>query len=101
MVNLIKLIINDIKGYNYYLKDKNDRMYESNIEFYDLETLPQKNDVIYMDKMLLHKINDKMVSFGPLDGKYGKNITSENDEDIIILETENQSKKKYLKRYYG
>ena len=45
------------------------------------------------------KINNNIVSFGKLDGIYGRKIKDENDEDIIGVSI--KDKVIYLKRYYG
>ena len=94
-----KLIIENIDGYNYILKDTNNKSYNINIEFYDIDVLPKVGDIIYINNKLLNKINNNVVSFGKLDGIYGRTITDENDEDIIGLSI--QDKIIYLKRYYG
>ncbi len=96
---MIKLIIENIDGYNYILKDSNNKSYNINIEFYDVDVLPKVGDIIYINNKLLNKINNNVVSFGKLDGIYGRTITDENDEDIISLSI--QDKIIYLKRYYG
>ncbi len=96
---MIKLIIENIDGYNYILKDSNNKSYNINIEFYDVDVLPKVGDIIYINNKLLNKINNNVVSFGKLDGIYGRTITDENDEDVIGLSI--QDKIIYLKRYYG
>ena len=96
---MIKLIIENIDGYNYILKDSNNKSYNINIEFYDIDVLPKVGDIIYINNKLLNKINNNVVSFGKLDGIYGRTITDENDEDVIGLSI--QDKIIYLKRYYG
>ena len=42
-----KLIIENIDGYNYILKDTNNKSYNINIEFYDIDVLPKVGDIIY------------------------------------------------------
>ena len=96
---MIKLIIENIDGYNYTLKDNDNNIYNINIEFYDVDVLPKVGDIIYINNKLLNKINNNIVSFGKLDGIYGRTITDENDEDVIGLSI--QDKIIYLKRYYG
>ncbi len=96
---MLKLIVKKIDNYNYHLQDKFNRKYNLNIEFYNLKNSIKINDYIYMNEKLIRKINNQAVSFGPLDGNYGKNIESSDDEDIIMLVTDN--KKIYLKRFYG
>ena len=96
---MIKLIIESIDGYNYILKDSNNESYNINIEFYDIDVLPKVGDKIYINNKLLNKINNNVVSFGKLDGIYGRKITDENDEDVIGISI--HDKVIYLKRYYG
>lgn len=96
---MIKLKINNIENkYQYTLEDLNKNTYHRTIEFYDLEQNPEPNDTIYMDESLL-KEPQPVLSFGPLDGIYGRTIESQNDPDLLILETKNT--KQYLKRFYG
>ena len=80
-----KLIIENIDGYNYILKDTNNKSYNINIEFYDIDVLPKVGDIIYINNKLLNKINNNVVSFGKLDGIYGRKITDENDEDMEYM----------------
>ena len=94
-----KLIIESIEGYNYILKDSDNKVYKLNIEFYDIEDNPSIGDYLYINQKLLNKINNTMVSFGKLDGIYGREIKDENDEDIIGASI--KDKVTYLKRYYG
>lgn len=92
-----KLIIEDIKGYNYYLKNIDNRTYILNIEFYDLNSKPQQGDYLYINEEVLEE--QVPLSFGPLDGIYGRDIKSEDDKDLLVLVINN--KKIFLKRYYG
>ena len=94
-----KLIIESIDGYNYILRESNNKSYNINIEFYDIDVLPKEGDIIYINNKLLNKINNNVVSFGKLDGIYGRKITDENDEDVIGISI--HDKVIYLKRYYG
>ena len=96
---MIKLIIKNIDGYNYILKDSNNKSYNINIEFYDIDVLPKVGDIIYINNKLLNKINNNIASFGKLDGIYGRTIIDENDEDVIGVSI--HDKVIYLKRYYG
>ncbi len=95
---MIKLIIEDIVDYDYFLKDKEDNKYRFNIQFYDLDTKPKVGDSLFVHEKLLDDVNC-VFSFGPIDGKYGKDIISSNDIDIVVLVIDD--KKIYLKRYYG
>ena len=94
---MIKLRVDKVDGYNYFLKDDKDFEYILNIEFYDLEYKPKCNDYIFIDKKILRENNS--FNFGLLDSVYGKKINSSDDPDILILVTEN--KKFYMKRIYG
>lgn len=94
---MIKLIIDKIDGYDYYLKEDTGLIHKLNIEFYDLINKPKVNDNIFISEELLNEYD--VLSFGPLDGKYGKEIKDNDDTDLIILVT--NSDKIYLKRYYG
>lgn len=94
-----KMIIKEIDGYNYILKNSKEKEYKINIEFYGIENKPKINDVIYINEKMLYEIDNKIVSFGPIDEEYGKNINSNYGEDIICLVIKN--KKIYLKRFYG
>ena len=96
---MIKVIITEIDGYNYTLKDNKEKSYKINIEFYGLYSNPTINDVIYINEKLLQEIENKPVSFGPLDEKYGKTINYNNNTDIICITTKEGNI--YLKRFYG
>ena len=96
---MIKLIIENIEGYNYTLKDNDNNRYKINIEFYDIDELPKIGNAIYINNKLLNKINNNVASFGKLDGVYGRKIMDENDEDVIGVSI--HDKVIYLKRYYG
>lgn len=95
---MIKVKIEKIDGYNYYLRDENNKSYKLNIEFYDLIEKPMVNDEFYIHEQLLQE-TPTMFSFGPLSGKYGREIESPDDDDLLILIMNDE--KKYLKRYYG
>ena len=96
---MVRLIIKSILNYNYVLVDNNDRKYNVNIEFYGLQELPVVGDYLYVDETMLNEINNNMVSFGPIDGKYGKDVISIDDSEVICLVHGNNSV--YLKRFYG
>ena len=91
-----KLVINKIDNYNYELQDKDDNIYNINMEFYDLEKTVQVGDVLYMDEDLL---KEKILNFGSLNNECGKVITDSSDKDIIVLVINNE--KNYIKRIYG
>ena len=54
-----------------------------------------KNDILVMNDKLL---KEKTLYFGNLDEKSGRNITSLDDEDLIIVR---KNKDYYQKRLYG
>ena len=92
---MIKLLINKIDGYNYYLNDVNlDDSYVINIEFYGDK--PAVNDYLYLSYPLT---KEKILNIGPLTSECGNDILSEDDDDFVILEHE--GKITYLKRIYG
>jgi len=92
-----KITIDKIEKYNHYLHDENGKKYILNIEFYDVKESVKEGDYFYTNESNL--INHAVLSFGPINGKYGKEITSTNDKDLLILVSNN--KRIYLKRYYG
>ena len=93
-----KLVVDKIVDYNYFLRDKDEKIYNLNIEFYDLESSVETGDYIYINEELLKEENVSF-SFGPLSGEYGRKLTSSSDKDIVVLISNNE--KLYLKRYYG
>ncbi len=90
-----KLIIKNIDGFNYLLED-NGKLYNINIEFYDIQEKPKINDSIFINEELL---KEKILNFGSLNGKYGKSLDNISEKEIIVLNINN--KNIYLKRYYG
>lgn len=91
-----KLKIKKIDKYQYELKDINNKIYHFNIEFYNLEKKPKINDYIYMNEKILQE-NYSILNFDKLDSQYGREIKTE--EDVIVLLIDNE--KIYLKRIYG
>ena len=73
----------------------NEKFFE--VEF-DLDKDPKVGDVLYVNEKLLDS-SSYLFSFGPLVSKFGKNMTSTKDPDLIVLAMGDE--KKYLKRYYG
>ena len=51
-----KVVIKDIKDYNYTLVDNEDNEYIKNIEFYS-NYKPMVNDIIYLDEKILDEVN--------------------------------------------
>ena len=92
---MIKLLINKIDGYNYYLSDviSNDS-YIINIEFYGNK--PAVNDYLYLNYPLT---KEKILNIGPLTSECGNEVLSEDDDDFVKLE--HDDKIIYLKRIYG
>ena len=95
---MMRLIIESIEKNNYSLRDKDNNLYKFHILFYNIDKKPQVGDNIFMHKKLINTPN-KILSFGPLNSKYGKNILSADDPDFIILIINNEQFN--LKRYYG
>lgn len=90
-----KLIIKNIKNSIYTLYDGyNDNNY--NFEFYGVN--PQKGDILYINETLLNCLHE-LLAFGPIDGKYGRQINEVTDPDILVLKQNDTLI--YLKRYYG
>jgi len=92
-----KLVITNIDGYLYTVIFNN-KEYKVNIEFYGLEISPN-DTLIVSDKIFNTMTNDKVISFGLLDSKYGKGKEKLEDTDIIILQT--TEKTIYLKQFFG
>ena len=95
---MVKLIIEKIDGFKYYLRDNSNNVYQLNLEFYDISRNPHTGEYIFMDSSLLKEKNSALC-FGPILGKYGRNIENENNPDIMVLVIDNS--KIFLKRYYG
>ena len=97
-----KLKIINKDNYLYTLEDKEKNKYELNIEFQDIDTIPNIDDHIYISEKLLnnnYNEDNNIYTFGKLDSKYGKTIETENNPDVIRIDTKGQSI--YLKRLYG
>ena len=90
-----KMIIKNINSFIYTLDDgvKN---YNAKMEFFNVE--PLIGDTLYVHDNLLKSFNE-LLSFGPIDGIYGRNIEDSTDPDILVLNQD--SKRIYLKRYDG
>ena len=96
-----KLEIKEIKGTNYTLREK-DKIYNINLEFYDIEEQLKSKDYIYISEKLLDRNYieyDTYYRFGKLDSEYGREIREDKEEEIIILTIED--KNIYLKRIFG
>lgn len=97
---MIKLTIKNIEKYRYTLEDDSKNIYISNIEFYNLSKNLEINDLIYINNALLPELSNQLLCFGSLDEKYGRNITRNDDKDLLVIEYQNKEKC-YLKRLYG
>ena len=95
-----KFTIKNIDNYNYRLIDKDNKIYEVNLEFLG-NYYPQVNDTIYMDAKLLNE--HVPLIFGPLEDIYGHSIEKiiTNHEDSEIINIKNDKINIYLKRFYG
>ena len=92
---MIKLLVKKIDGFNYYLCDVNSKdSYIINIEFYSDK--PVVGDYLYLSYPL---IKETVLNIGHLTSAYGKDISFDDDDDLVKLEHEN--KIIYLKRLYG
>ncbi len=99
---MIRLKIEDVENNEYRLKDIEDNNYDINIEFYDIEKLPQANDYINISAELLntnYKEYSRYLVFGGMDNICGRKDISLGDIDVIKVEVED--KEIYLKRLYG
>ena len=91
---MIKLLVKQIDGFNYYLCDVNSKdSYIINIEFYSEK--PVVGDYLYLSHPL---VKENILNIGPLTSEYGKKITEE-DDDLVKLEHDGNII--YLKRLYG
>ena len=93
-----KLEINKIGKYEYELKDSDHKIYHFSMEFYDTEKQPKTGDFIFMSEKLLRD-DYAVLNFGSLGSKYGRNIETADDDDLIVLLVDDE--KIYLKRVYG
>ena len=94
-----KLEINKVNGYMYELIDKNsNKVYNFNIEFYNLKKYPKKKDILFVQEELLQR-NYQILSFDSLGSKFGRKIILAEDKDLAILKIDNE--KIYLQRVYG
>lgn len=95
---MIKLVIDSINGYIYGFKDKNNKVYQYNIQFYDLDVIPEIGDAIFVNEGFL-ELENTMLSYGAMDGEYGRDITRATDDDLLVLLVNGENI--YLKRFYG
>ena len=86
-----KVVIKDIKGYDYTLVDNEDNTYIKNIEFYS-DYKPMVNDIIYISEKILEEVN--LYSFD-----YIYDTKNVNLEDMIKVVHED--KEYYFQRRFG
>ncbi len=97
---LKKLEIIGVDNYLYTLKDEQNKTYQIQFEFYDLETMPNIGDYITMPKELLDEnyIDYSIFyAFGDVNCSGRKNPSPQE----IIYVTNNKNQTKTLKRLYG
>ncbi len=90
---MIKLYVEKIDNYNYYLKDDKNNNYLLNIELYNTIEKIEISDIIYIDGSLLN-INI------PLSFELLNNTNTKVDKKEIMIIKKN-NKILYLKRIYG
>lgn len=88
--NMVKLYVDNISDYEYYLRDDRGNRYILNIELYNTMEKIEISDIIYIDGSLL-KINIPL-SFELLD-------SNSDEKEILIINK--KDKMVYLKRVYG
>ena len=88
--NMVKLYVDNISDYEYYLRDDKSNRYILNIELYNTMEKIEISDIIYIDGSLL-KINIPL-SFELLD-------SNSDEKEILIINK--KDKMVYLKRVYG
>ena len=93
-----KLMIAKKDNYEYVLKDTDNKEYQFNIEFYNVERLPEVGDYLFMSEKMLQE-NNFVLSFDVLESEYGRKIENADDDDIVVLMINEE--KIYLKRVYG
>ena len=88
---MIKLLMKSKDEYCNYVFENNNKTYELNINFMDIE-LPVVGDYIYMpENVLKEKVS---LNYGLIDS-----IDNLNEDELVLLV--NNNKKVYLQRYYG
>ena len=92
-----KVKILKIDNYIYTLIDDDNNKYNLNFEFIDLNKNISVNDDMYINEELLNE--KEFYTFGVLSSEFGKEIESELDDDILIIES--KEGRVYLKRLYG
>lgn len=93
-----KFTITNIDNYKYTLSDDKDNTFKLNLEFLDIDYSLQVNDILYLSNTIVNN-SKSFYTFGPLNSKYGKTLSPENADDILIID--NHESKIYVKRLYG
>ena len=99
---MVRLIIKNKEKNKYLLKDENNNSYILNLQFFDIEKEPKRNDYINISAELLNKQYreyTEYLSFGSLKNFCGREKISLND--IYVIKIEIEGKAIYLKRLYG
>ncbi len=97
-----KLIAIKKDGMNYTLKMQDGNKIELALEFFCEEKF-EENDALFLNANLINQNSNKyspFYTFGKIDSKFGKNISSQDDKDFAKLEKQN-GKTIMLKRIYG
>ena len=93
-----KLLITNIQNFTYEVEDHLKNSYHLTLSFQNANYNPQINDILYLSETTF-KDKDMLLTFGPLYSIYGKDLTADNYDDILIID--NQKERIYLQRYYG
>ncbi len=93
-----KLMIVKKDNYEYTLKDTDNKEYQFNMEFYNVEKDPEVGDYLFMSEKILQE-NNAVLSFDTFESEYGRKIENALDDDIVVLMINEE--KIYLKRVYG
>ena len=87
---MIKLKIKSIDEYCNYVLESDNKVYEVNINFMDINK-PSEGDYVYMSEETLRE--NVSLNYGPI------NNDNLNENDIIVLS--NKGNKIYLQRFFG
>ena len=101
---MVRLKVVEKNEREYKMIEKNGKIIQLSIEFFDIEDAeqPEVNEYINISAELLNKNYKEYTTsfaFGKLDNICGKEDISLNDIDVIKIEKED--KEIYLKRLYG
>lgn len=99
MESLVGLKIIKIDNDNYTFIDSNNNIYNLNIKFYDIDNNLSIGDYIYMN---IDYLDSKItLRFGKVTSKYGKDVSLDNIDEVIVIKKNNYDEEIYLKRIYG